>query len=298
MVPTQSGWSSRSNPFAFGERIVGIPHASTAARAFDPPLERVEIPFRGRAGEGDRVVGYLRIPAGGERVPLLITWGGIDTYKEERRTDRFLERGVASLAIDMPGVGEAPLRGSIDAERMWDDILVWVTGEARLDATHVAVWGLSTGGYWAAKLAHTHADRLVGAVDHGGPVHDSFAPAWIERAQDGEYPFELAETLAWAFGGRTLDNWIGIAPGLSLLDQGLLDRPSCPLLLVNGTRDSVFSIADMYTLLAHGSPKTARFSDTGHMGYGPGIEPMIVDWLCARLLVTNGTPRRTEPQLS
>src|SRR5581483_5241138 len=43
-----------------------------AARYFDPPLERVEIPFAGPPGEGDRIVGYLRRPKTAARAPILL----------------------------------------------------------------------------------------------------------------------------------------------------------------------------------------------------------------------------------
>jgi hypothetical protein len=64
-----------------------------------------------------------------------------------------------------------------------------------------------------------------------------------------------------------------------LLDQGILDQPCAPLLLVNGVQDTVFPITDMYLLLEHGSPKTARFYPTGHMARTPQTEPMVLDWL-------------------
>ena len=38
-----------------------------AARYFDPPVERVEMPFRGRPGEGSVSVGLLRKPKGIEK---------------------------------------------------------------------------------------------------------------------------------------------------------------------------------------------------------------------------------------
>ena len=105
-----------------------------AAPWFDPPLERVEIPFQGRPGGGDRVIGYFRrppsplpSPPGGSResegIPILVGWGGIDGFKEELRADAYLARGIAVLALDNAGVGEAPIAGSEDAERMWDAVL-------------------------------------------------------------------------------------------------------------------------------------------------------------------------------
>ncbi|MDO8562851.1 MAG: alpha/beta hydrolase [Candidatus Limnocylindria bacterium] len=239
------------------------------ARWSDPPLQRLRIPFHGKAGEGDAIVGDLRVPRGrAARPPVVVLWGGIDSFKEERRPESLLARGLATLAIDMPGTADAPIAGSEDAERMWDPIFDWLATRPELDGARVAVLGNSTGGYWAAKLAHTHRERIAAAVDHGGPSHFAFEREWIERSASGEYPFELAETLAAAFGRATAEEWIAYAPRLSLLRQGLLDRPCAPLLLVDGVDDSVFPIADHELLLRHGDPKSARFFPGGHMGDG------------------------------
>jgi len=142
--------------------------------------------------------------------------------------------------------------------------------------------GGSTGGYWATKVAHTHARRLRAAVNQGGPAHFAFQKDWIVKAQRGEYPFELAETLACAFGRSTGEEWIEYAPKLSLLDQGVLEKPCAPLLCVNGVHDSVFPIADMHLLLKHGNPKAARFYPGGHMG-GANAQSVIVGWLKEKL---------------
>jgi esterase FrsA len=254
-----------------------------AAQYFDPPLERVEMPFQGRPGEGSVAAGYLRKPTGAVRPPVLVCWGGIDSFKEERRDAGFLEAGLASLTIDMPGVADAPLAGSEDTERLWDAIFDWIVTRPDLDAGRVALLGGSTGGYWATKVAHTHRDRLRAAINQGGPAHHAFTPEWIAKAQLGEYPFELAETLAAAFGRDTYDDWVDYAPRLSLVAQGVLDQPCAPLLLVNGLYDSVFPIEDMYVLLEHGSPKAARFFPSGHMGHTPQTRDIMVNWLLERL---------------
>jgi pimeloyl-ACP methyl ester carboxylesterase len=255
------------------------------------------MPFKGRPGEGSVSVGLLRKPltlrqaqgeltAYGEPVeppPLAVIWGGIDAFKEERKPDEYLEVGIAVLAIDMPGVADAPLAGSEDAERLWDAVFDWIATRPDLDASRVGIVGGSTGGYWAAKLAHTHRDRIHAAVDHGGCAHYAFTPEWMAKAQRGEYPFELAETLACAFGRSTYEEWVEYAPRLSLLTQGVLEQPCAPLLLVNGVEDSVFPIADMQLLLEHGGPKWARFvPNSGHMGH-PTAMPAIVSWLREQL---------------
>lgn len=253
-----------------------------AARYFDPPLERVEMPFQGNPGEGRAAVGLLRKPDSPTKPPVTVIWGGIDAFKEERPTEPYLRAGFATLSIDMPGVADAPLAGSENAERLWDAVFDFIASRSDLDAGRVGIHGGSTGGYWATKVAHTHATRLRAAVNQGGPAHFAFQKDWIVKAQRGEYPFELAETLACAFGRSTGEEWLEYAPKLSLLDQGILEKPSAPLLCVNGIDDSVFPIADMHLLLEHGNPKAARFYPGGHMG-GANAQSVIIGWLKEKL---------------
>jgi len=254
-----------------------------AASFSETPVRRVEMPYVGRAAPGAKIVGYLHWPQRDGRLPLVLQWGGIDSFKEDRRPEPYLAAGFAVLAVDIPGVGDAPVPGSERAEEFWDGVFDWIAAEPELDARRVALVGASTGGYWATKLAHTHRDRIAAAVNHGGPAHYAFQADWIARAARGEYPFELAQTLACSFGRATAAEWLDYAPRLSLLEQGILDRPCASLLCVNGVEDSVFPIEDMYLLLRHGGAKAARFYPGGHMGHSPELFPTIVAWLTHEL---------------
>ena len=249
-----------------------------ASRYFEIVLEPVEIPFPDPNGEDKVISGYLyRAPGDGPR-PAVVCWGGIDGYKEDRQPEPFVKNDLDLLAIDMPGVADAPINGSQNTQGYFDTIFKWIGMQPNVDSARLAASGSSTGGYWAAKVAHTHRDVLKAVVNHGGPVHYAFQPEWIEKSQSGEYPFELAETLASAFGLGTFDDWVQSARNLSLLDEGLLDEPSAPLLCVNGIDDSVFPIRDHYLLLEHGTPKCARFYPGGHMG-PPAAREASIQWM-------------------
>ncbi|KAI9848237.1 MAG: hypothetical protein M1830_007301, partial [Pleopsidium flavum] len=55
--------------------------------------------------------------------------------------------------------------------------------------TKVVAWGLSTGGYYAVRIAHTHKEKLRGSVAQRAGVHHFFDRQWLKRADDHEYPF-------------------------------------------------------------------------------------------------------------
>jgi len=256
----------------------------TASNYFDIQIQRVEIPFKGKPGEGDKIIAYLRLPkTAAAHFPILVTWGGIDGYKEEGLNDQALEHGLATLAIDGPGVGDSPLKGSEDAERLFGAVFDWVETQKNLNSRKIGVWGYSTGGYWAVKVAYVYKDRVACAVSQGGPVHFAFELDWIQKQERGEYAFEFFDAIAFAFGKSGYEEWLEYAPKLSLLRQGILDKPNAPLLLVNGVHDSVFPIQDYYLLFEHGSPKCARFYEAGHMGFTRDTFDTIMNWIYEKL---------------
>jgi pimeloyl-ACP methyl ester carboxylesterase len=143
-----------------------------AAPYADPPIERVEIPF-----EGKKVVGYLQVPGGATRPPVVMHWGGVDGWKEDRKTNSEVlhKLGLATFTIDMPGAGENPCLGQEPrAERTFSAAMDYLGTRKEIDGKRMAVMGGSFGGYWAAKMAYVEARRLRGAVNWGAGVHYTF----------------------------------------------------------------------------------------------------------------------------
>jgi len=264
-----------------------------AAPYMDPPLERVEIPF-----EGKQVVGYLQIPKETVRPPVVMHWGGVDGWKEDRRTnsEALHKLALATFTIDMPGTGENPVLGQDPrAERTFSAAIDHLESRKDVDGKRIAVMGASFGGYWAAKLAHVEAKRLKGAVNWGAGVHYTFQEAWLRPAlteRASQYlmgPGSLLDARSYVFRVKTLEEVLKIAPSLSLKKQGLMDQPSCPLLCINGKQDDQHPVEDIYLLLEHGSPKDVRiFSEGGHMGRVPGqsnqeVLDTVTRWLKQKL---------------
>lgn len=261
-------------------------HFIAASRGFDPPLEKFVIPFEGRPGEGKEIVFYLRKPKGIERPPVVVNWGGVDGYKEERYENgkAFLAAGMATLAMDMPGTGESPMIGAMDGERQFETVFGWVQKQPDLEGSSIGIVGSSFGGYWATKAAHVYRQYLKAAVNWGGGIHYNFQSDWLKRSRYADsYLMDLAETRALTFRLFSYDEYVAFAPKLSLLDQGILDQPCTPLLLINGKEDKQVPIADCYLLLEHGDPKSIRLFPGGHMGQTPSTLPTIVKWLVERI---------------
>jgi esterase FrsA len=264
-----------------------------AAKHFTPALQIVEVPF-----EGKTLTGYLQLPPGVVKPLVVVQWGGVDGWKEDRLriAKTILSAGMASLSIDMPGSGENPvLYGDPAAERTYFAWIDHVRSRNDVDGARLGVWGGSFGAYWAARLAFVARDRIGAAVFHGGNVHHGFQREWLVPAfttGGATYLFGAASLLdarGRAMGTKTMEEFLDAVSKLSLKDIGLLDKPSAPLLAVNGKLDDQAPIADVYLLLEHGNPKSARvYADGHHMGRTPGqpadhITDTIVEWLRERL---------------
>ena len=251
-----------------------------ASRYFDIPVERVAIPFHDR-----QIIGHLRLP---KKVPapLIMHWGGIDNWKEERHAfaETFVKEGWGCFVMDSPGTGECPVLAGPDAHQVHTTALDYLMTRAEVDANRIAVVGASFGGYWSTKLAHLAPDKLRAAVNWGGGIHFFFQSEWQERSRHADsYLFDLIEARANLFGKKSFDELCRVMPALSLLDQGWLDKPCAPMLLVNGKEDKQVPLEDFYLLLEHGNPKSIRLFPGGHMGAITNILNTVVTWLHEKL---------------
>ncbi len=266
-----------------------------AARYFNPPLERVTIPF-----EGKEIVAYLRLPKGLVKPPVVIATGGVDNYKEDRDVSDLLGAGIAAFSMDMPGAGECPVWYTTDAERVYTAAIDYLVKRPDLDGTRIGILGRSYGGYWGAKMAYVERDRLKAAVQAGGPIHYTFQEAWIRQIlNDKLYLWPLVDSMIYASNLKDLDDLIRFAPTLSLKAQGWLDKPSAPMLVINGKKDPWITIEDSYILLEGGDAKAARiFPEGGHMGRGQpgGTGDSLIEWLRIQLYGSAGPAASQRPK--
>src|SRR5574342_563685 len=115
-----------------------------AGRYFDPPLERVGVPF------GEKTIPvYLRVRRDGGKHPVVINFGGIDSFKAESfEYDEALQAaGLGSCAVDMPGVGESPIKGSTTADSLFSAVIDYLEKRPEVDPKRIAIQGRSFGGY-------------------------------------------------------------------------------------------------------------------------------------------------------
>jgi esterase FrsA len=267
------------------------------ARFWDPPLEVVHIPF-----EGSEIIAYMRLPKNTKGpVPLVIAVNGLDSRKEDlsESFSAILPFGVGFLAVDGPGTGQSPVKASPTADRMLSRVIDYVQTRPEVDKTRLAVHGVSWGAYWATKLAIVERARLKGASAQSPPVDTFFQKDFLMNSLLGnrEYLFDQVPALMNIFDGVTTVDELGASlEKMSLVKQGLLGKPTTPMLIIAGVLDTQVPISDIYLLLSKGDvPKDAWINPAGgHLGRQVKVWPdplifkqVIIPWLLRTLEVQN-----------
>jgi hypothetical protein len=150
-----------------------------AAALFDPPFERVSIPYEGRELEG-WLFPAAAAADGGPR-PLAILNNGSDGTV----TDMWVQgaaaataRGYHALTFDGPGQGQALFEQGLHFRPDWEAVVTPVVDYALsrddVDPERVALLGVSQAGYWVPRAA-AFEHRIAAAVADPGVVDVSEA---------------------------------------------------------------------------------------------------------------------------
>ena len=143
-----------------------------AAALFDPPFQRVAIPYVDTALEG----WFFAAAASGERRPLAILNNGSDgtvTDMWVQGAAAGIERGYHGLTFDGPGQGQALFEQGLHFRPDWEAVVTPVVDYALtredVDPDRIALLGVSQAGYWVPRaVAFEH--RIAAAVADPGVV--------------------------------------------------------------------------------------------------------------------------------
>lgn len=227
-------------------RTDALPH-------LDPPGERVEIPY-----DGTPLFGNLRRPVGIARPPVVVMIMGLDSAKEEmdRYEQLFLDRGVATLAFDGPGQGEAEYELAIrgDYEVAVTAVIDAIEQRDDVDPQRVGLWGVSLGGYYAPRAA-AFEHRVRACVALSGPY--DWGAVWDGLPELTRDAFRVRSHLATPEEARE--------HACSLTLEGTAERIHCPLFVVFGRQDRLIPYQGAERLAAEAAgPTTLLMIDDGN----------------------------------
>ena len=247
------------------------------------PGEVVQIPYE----KGVSLPAYFIKPKNTSKCPVLISFGGLDSFKDELwfMTGRgAVQRGIAVLMVDGPGQGGTLRRHKVptryDYEVPVGRCMDFLLGRKDVDPTRIAVSGSSLGGYYSAR-AGSKEHRLAACISHGA--------IWDveQRFRDRGENHALANHMKWVFGANTMAEAIEMAKPFKL--EGVLNEMKCPYLVLHGGHD-VLGVENSKTVYEyakkHGVKVTLRLTSEEETGAehcqhdNPTLgQELMADWL-------------------
>jgi len=235
-------------------------------------VERVEIPY------GDSSLPGYFWPQQGE-APLVILVGGLDSAKEVELlsfAQTFSQRGLQCLLFDGPGQGE--MLGRLALNFKFEEVLDPVVDFAmrRCQAKTLGVFGVSLGGYLAARAAAANP-TIAACVSLGG----FFDTSPLQRLSSiGLNLLRASLRLPQhAHLPSTLET-VSVEEAAPVFDR--------PLLVVHGTEDHLvdeahISLFEKWT--THGASELKRVQGAEHVCTDRFNEclPLIGDWTAEQL---------------
>jgi len=234
-----------------------------AAALMRPAAERIAIPYAGTV-----LHGYLFHAADDDTLrPTLIVNGGYDSTAEEAyffSGAAAVARGYTCIAFDGPGQGAAIVEGGMVFRPDWEHVIGPVVDFAltrpEVDASKIALLGISFGGYLAPRAA-SGEPRLAACIADPGEYSlleefKSRMPAFIARELPDGKPFVLAmlnriltrrlrhatagwglRRGMWVHGVKTPLEYVKLTQDYTL--EGRVEKIRCPTLICSAENDEI-----------------------------------------------------------
>jgi alpha-beta hydrolase superfamily lysophospholipase len=201
--------------------------------------ERLEIPYLGKS----LAALFVRAPdCDVRRAPCIAFFNGLDSTKEmvygSRIGHELQRRGISTLIVDQPGVGEAlrlqDLHAIVEAEQWAGACLDALERRPDVDPNYFGVCAWSLGGFYAPRAA-AFDKRIKLCVAWGANFN------WGEMqkrraAREGDRPVpHYWEHVQWVWGKESFEEFMKFAPRITLEDS--IERITVPFLVVHGSND-------------------------------------------------------------
>jgi dienelactone hydrolase len=230
-----------------------------AVALFDPPVERIEIPY-----ENTRLQGYFfRTHAPGKR-PLLILGNGSDgsplgMWHEGGAAG--VARGYHCLTFDGPGQGYALWKQGLyfrpDWEKVISPVVDYALTRTDIDPKRIALQGRSQGGFWVPRaVAFEH--RIAAVIADGGVMDVS--SIWMDKLPEpmkallaagnkdefdqfmGQIPTRGAAMLRFRMRPYGMTSYYDVFKAVQEYNlESVVDQIRCPMLITDPEDEQFFS---------------------------------------------------------
>jgi predicted amidohydrolase/dienelactone hydrolase len=244
------------------------------AATLGPPAEPVRVPYANTT-----LAAYLRVPQTSGRPPVVIMMPGLDSVKEELQAtaEYLLARGLAIIAVDGPGQGEAEYELPIEPayERVATAVADYLAGRDDIDPDRIGAFGVSLGGYYAARAA-AFETRIKAAVSLAGPYQ--WSQDWDTLPPQTRHTFQRRSGASTQAQAREKLSELTLEPAAA--------RITIPLLVAAGGRDRLVP-AYHAERLAREAPGAELYLDPdgshGLTDHAFASRSKMADWLAAHL---------------
>jgi 2,6-dihydroxypseudooxynicotine hydrolase len=245
-----------------------------AAPLLSPPAHPFEVLFRRQL-----IKGFLRLPRGARPAPVVVMFNGTNAVKEELHWwgEAMLERGLAVITFDGPGLGRTWHRMSMVAEPrpVGEAILDHLESWPQLDPDRIAFFGQSLGGYLAIRVAaHDRRVKAVAAISppYSADIYWNVTLASMRRELAALYNMAEREM------GGSVDR-ITLAESLPDLHA--------PLLVAGGGHDLITPGTEAWRIFegARCERELIYYPDGAHDCFNvlDDLRPRITSWLARKL---------------
>jgi 2,6-dihydroxypseudooxynicotine hydrolase len=261
--------------------------AAAAAPHLDPPARPFEVTYRRR-----RMKGCLRVPPGATQAPVVVIFNGTNSGKEELHGwgEALLERGLAVITFDGPGMGETFHRITMVAtpRPVGAAILNAIETHPELDAGAVGFMGLSLGGYLAIRMAASDPRiRAVSAVSppYAASIYWNVTLAAMRRELAALYGITEREM------GANLER---------VTLDGVIDQLQAPLMIAGGGQDHLTPGSEAWRIFeeARCEREMVFYPRGAHECFNvlADLRPRMAGWLARQLETHRG--RLPRPRLA
>ncbi|WP_280441847.1 alpha/beta hydrolase family protein [Nocardia brasiliensis] len=223
---------------------------------------------------GHEIVRAVTIfPRGTQCCPTLLVTNGLDGTVAELALPllKYRHTGIGLLIMELPGSYTAARPDPVAAPEVYRAVLDYLSAHRRVAADRIAMFGMSFGGYWAARTAAVDA-RVRCVVCCGAPAARAFGPAGAFGV-----PEPVLRAMGVTLGARTLRR-IGAELATLSLRRWYADI-GIPMLVIGGDCDQVVDTRDARELAAAVPGATLRL----YPGDDHCAPAHFVEWLDAAL---------------
>ncbi len=245
--------------------------------------------------KGHEIKCHLRVPSKKKQHAAVLIMCGADMFKEDRgwAGDFCIENDMVALVMDAPGTGDNLMPWKPESVSAWIAAIDYLASLPSVDPERIGAFGISRGGYSVMQLAG-HYPKMVKAVVASAGHHFGYQMTeqelldYVEaRSSRSQYKFGPKN------GSLTFPEWSvekenELYTQWALPEQGVLDNITMPILMINGKKDHLAPIGNIYFMLENGPAlgREARiYPDAGHCAfkYFSDWAPASFRWLKEKL---------------